>query len=170
MGVTLFDRFMRLVPLYGRPGSEYYYLPDGVDWDLLSKCIMEAPSLHVCVTEADDGIVGQEIYASLWRVSLVKGEEVLYEMDADEPPNGMYGFPASRATLSFSLPMYGDCEAEIVPLDGGSSRVVPLDGQSTSLSLPKEPSLYIVRGKVWGKDRILYQVEFRFEIDNLNIR
>lgn len=33
--ITLSDRFMELFPL-GKTSTEYYYLPDGIDWDMLS--------------------------------------------------------------------------------------------------------------------------------------
>lgn len=37
LGVTLSDRFLKLTRLYGKPGTEYYYLPDGMDWDALGQ-------------------------------------------------------------------------------------------------------------------------------------
>ncbi len=35
LSITLSDRFLKLVPLYDRTEVQYYYLPDGTDWDAL---------------------------------------------------------------------------------------------------------------------------------------
>ena len=43
LGITLSDRFLKLVRIHGEPGTEYYYLPDGMDWAALSECIVERP-------------------------------------------------------------------------------------------------------------------------------
>ncbi len=53
--VTLSDRFIKLVPLYGSRVNqkEYFYLPDGTDWDTLNKFIVERPALNVHVTGTD---------------------------------------------------------------------------------------------------------------------
>lgn len=84
------------------------------------------PFTHV--TETDDEY-GQDFTASLSYVGLIEGE-VLYEMDSRETPGGIFGYPANQASLSFNFPLNGDCEVEIVPLNGGSGRTVVLDGQS----------------------------------------
>ncbi len=166
LAVTLSDRFIKLVPLYGsRPTAEYFYLPDGTDWDTLNEFIVERPALNVHVTETDDEY-GQDFTASLSYVGLMEGD-VLYEMDSRETPGGIFGYPANQAFLSFNLPLNGDCEVEIVPLNSGSSRTVVLDGQSMTLSLPEEPSRYTVRGAFSGKDGKTYWMEFQFEIGNL---
>ena len=43
LAVTLSDRFLKLVPLYGKANVQYYYLPDGIDWDGLSEYMAERP-------------------------------------------------------------------------------------------------------------------------------
>lgn len=41
--ITLFDRIIKLVPLYGEdPKSSYYYVPGGIDWDYLDTIILDA--------------------------------------------------------------------------------------------------------------------------------
>lgn len=130
--VTLSDRFIKLVPLYGsKPTAEYFYLPDGADWDMLNEFIVERPVLNVHVTGTDDEY-GQDFTASLSYVGLIDGhdQEALYEMDSRETPGGMFGYPANQASPSFNLPLNGNCEVEIVPLNGGSNRTVILDRQS----------------------------------------
>lgn len=168
LAVTLSDRYAKLVPLYGEASASYYYLPDGTDWNALSEYLVERPTLNVRVTEADDEF-GQDFAASLSYVSLTEGgsTEVLYEMDSREPPNGMIGYPAEQASLFFNLPLNGDCTVEIIPLEGGSSRTVVLNEQCTTLSLPEEPSRYIVRGEFCGKAGKQYRVEFQFELGNI---
>lgn len=168
LAVTLSDRFAKLVPLYGEVTANYYYLPDGTDWDALNEYLFERPALNVHFTEADDEF-GQDFAASLSHVSLTEGDstEVLYEMDSRETPNGMIGYPADQAFLFCNLPLNGDCTVEIVPLKGGSSRTVILNEQCMKLSLPEEPSRYIVRGEFRGKGEKLYRVEFQFELGNI---
>ena len=165
LGVTLSDRFLELVRLYGKSETEYYYLPDGTDWDALGEYIVEFPVLKVLITGTEDSFT-QNLTASLSRVSLVEenGTQLLYEMDLHDTPNGIYGFSACQAVFSFNLPLNGGREVEIAPLGGGSSRTVMMDGQIMSLSLPEESSRYTVRGKFQGKDEKLYWIEFQFEI------
>lgn len=92
---------------------------------------------------------------------------MLYEMDPRETPGGIFGYPANQASLSFNLPLNGNCEVENVPLNGGGSRTVVLDEQSMTLSLPEESSRYTVRGAFSGKDGKTYWMEFQFEIGDL---
>lgn len=165
LAVTLSDRFLKLVSLYGEVIAEYYYLPDGTDWDALSEYIVERPALNVHITGTSDEF-GQDITASLSYVSFTEGDgtEILYEMDSRETPSSIFGYPASQAILSFNLPLSGDCIVEIVPLDGGNSRTVFLNQQPMTLSLTEEPSRYTVCGKFSGKDGKSYRMEFQFEI------
>ena len=166
LAVTLSDRFIKLVPLYGsKPTAEYFYLPDGTDWDMLNEFIVECPVLNVHVTGTDDEY-GQDFTATLSYVGLMEGE-MLYEMDPRETPGGIFGYPANQASLSFNLPLNGNCEVENVPLNGGGSRTVVLDEQSMTLSLPEESSRYTVRGAFSGKDGKTYWMEFQFEIGDL---
>ncbi len=169
LAVTLSDRFIKLVPLYGsRVNAEYFYLPDGTDWDTLNKFIVERPALNVHVTGTDDEY-GRDFTASLSRVSFTEENitKVLYEMDDRESTNGIFGYPAKQASFSFNLPLNGDCMVEIIPLNGGSSRTVILNEQSMTLSLTEAPSRYIVCGEFSGKDGKPYRMEFRFEIGDL---
>ncbi len=70
LAVKLSDSFIKLVPLYGsRVNAEYFYLPDGTDWEALREYIVECPALNVHITETDDGF-GQNFTASLSYVSL----------------------------------------------------------------------------------------------------
>ena len=98
---------------------------------MLNEFIVERPVLNVHVTGTDDEY-GQDFTASLSYVGLIDGhdQEALYEMDSRETPGGMFGYPANQASPSFNLPLNGNCEVEIVPLNGGSNRTVILDRQS----------------------------------------
>ena len=51
LAVTLSDRFLKLVPLYGKANVQYYYLPDGIDWDGLGEYMVECPPAK-CVHDA----------------------------------------------------------------------------------------------------------------------
>ncbi len=149
LALTLSDRFIHLAPLYGgRVNAECFYLPDGTDWDALSRFIVQRPALNVHVTGTDDED-GRDFTASLSHVSSTQQNmtKVLYEMDDRESPSGLFGYPANQASFSFNLPLNGDCTVEIVPLNGGSSRTVILNEQSLALSLPEAPSRYTVRGE-----------------------
>ena len=165
LAVTLSDRFAKLVPLYGEVTAKYYYLPDGTDRDVLSEFIVERPALEVLLAGAEEPF-RQNLTVFPSRVSLAKenGTQVLYEADPQDTPSGIYGASVCQATFSFNLPLNGDCEVEIVPLDGGSSRTVTVDGQSLTLPLPREAARYTVHGEFRGKDEKLYQLEFQFEI------
>lgn len=54
LGVILSDRFLKLVRIYGEPGTEYYYLPDGTDWEALGEFIVERSVLNVPVAGTDE--------------------------------------------------------------------------------------------------------------------
>lgn len=167
LAVELSDRFARLAPLYGkRPTPEYYYLPDGADWELLDEFIVERPALTVHVTHAGD-TYGLDFPASLSYVVDMEGDEgeVLYERDPREPPGGIYGaYPTGQASLSFNYPLEGDCTVEITPLNGGDNRVISLDGQSMVFRLSEEPARYTVSGAFRGRDGELYWMEYLFEL------
>ena len=98
---------------------------------MLNEFIVERSVLNVHVTGTDDEY-GQDFTASLSYVGLIDGhdQEALSEMDSRETPGGMFGYPANQASPSFNLPLNGNCEVEIVPLNGGSNRTVILDRQS----------------------------------------
>ena len=91
---------------------------------MLNEFIVERSVLNVHVTGTDDEY-GQDFTASLSYVGLIDGhdQEALYEMDSRETPGGMFGYPANQASPSFNLPLNGNCEVEIVPLNGGSNRM-----------------------------------------------
>lgn len=165
LAVTLSDRFAKLVPLYGEVTAKYYYLPDGTDRDVLSEFIVERPALEVFLAGVEEPF-RQNLTVFPSRVSLAKenGTQVLYEADPQDTPSGIYGASVCQATFSFNLPLNGDCEVEIAPLDGGSSHTVTVDGQSLTLPLPREAARYTVHGEFRGKDEKLYQLEFQFEI------
>ena len=163
LSVRVSDRFVKLVPLYGEIRAEYYYLPDGPEWEALEACTVECPALVVHVTGPGDQF-GHDIHASLGRLSPADGGAALYEMDERETPSGIFGYPASRAELSFSLPLEGDGTVEIVPAGGGDSRTVALEGQSMVLTVSEPSARYIVRGRFLGRDGRIWQAEFRFEI------
>lgn len=168
LGITLSDRFLKLVRIYGDPGTEYYYLPDGTDWEALGECIVECPVLNVLIAGTDDSF-RQNLTASLSCVRLVEenGTELLYEASPYDIPNGIYGCPACQAVFSFSLPLNGDCAVEITPLDGGNSRTARMDGETMTLPLSREAARYTVRGEFSGKDGERYWMEFQFEIGDL---
>lgn len=168
LDVTLSDRFVRLVWLYGETRVKYYYLPDGTDWDALSEYIVVYPTLSVRLPGVN-GSFGRSFTVYPSRVGPAEGvsTEALYEADPREPPDWVSCYPASQAVLSFTLPLCGDCEAEIAPLDGGSGRAVTLDKQSMTLALSEEPSRYTLRGAFAGTDGKLYEVEFQFELGGL---
>lgn len=164
--ITMSDEFIKLVPLYGKANVEYYYLPDGVDWDILSECIVECPALIVYIEAENKFEPERDIQATLWRVS--RGEEILREMDPRNTPSGFYyNYPVVEAELVFNLPLNGGCEVEIIPKVGGESQTLTLDTESMTIDLPEEPSLYIVRGEFQGRDGKLYQAELRFEIGDI---
>lgn len=164
LSVIVSDRSVKLAPLYGRANAQYYYLPDGADWDLLNACIVQAPSLYVQLTGIGE-MAKTDLYASLRRVSLAEGDELLYEIDAREPPSGIYGYPASQAVLSFGLPLVGDCTVEAAPQGGGRGRAVTLSGDPMTLPLEEGPALYTIRGAFLGGDGRIYRAEFQFEVE-----
>ena len=163
--ITLSGRYIELAWLYEK---ETYYLPDGTDWGALRECIAECPALSVRVTGEDDGY-GEEFSASLWEASLVgeSGARVLYEMPGGATPSGLLGYPAAAMTLCFSAAPEGEYEVEVVPLNGGKSRMAVLEGQAQTLQIREAPARYIVRGRFRDGNGALYRAEFRFEIGDL---
>lgn len=166
--LTLSDEWLEVVTLYGKRHTEYYYLPGGADRDTLRGCIVELPALNVHLTSPGDGY-GRYVNTSPWRVAVVEGgsAKVVYERDSQETPNGIFGnYQATEASLTFNLPLVGDCIVEITPTDGGESRKLTLR-EAPTLPLLEEPARYTVRGEFLGRDGRLYQTEFLFEIGKL---
>lgn len=168
LGVTLRDKYLKLVPLYGKISAQHYYLPDGIDWAALNEFILEYPVLHIHVIGTGTQ-TGRSITASLSRITHVDGNstEVLYEMDPHETPNGMFGYPAHQASFSFSLPLTGDCVVEVIPLDGGSSQTITMNRETMTLLLPEESTRYIVHGEFQGKNGNQYELEYQFELGDV---
>lgn len=99
--VTLSDRFIKLVPLYGsRARAEYFYLPNRTDWDVLNEFIVERPVWNVHATGTDEEY-GQDFTAVLSHVSIIEGHhrKTLYGMSSCEIPGGIFGYQASQAAL-----------------------------------------------------------------------
>lgn len=169
LGVMLSDDFIKLSPLYGRAEAQYYYLPDGLDWETLDRYILDTPAMSARVSENEVDF-GSVITGTLWQVDRLEGDhvETVYRQDERETPGGIYGHQTFRqAELSFNSTPLGDCTVEIVPLEGGESRTVTLDSQSLTLPLPEEPSRYIVRGEFQSGNGKRYRAEFRFELGDI---
>ena len=171
--LTLSDRFIELLPLYGEAAGTCY-LPGGMDWEALEECILECPHLFVRMSGTDEiteaygesVVFPVEISVSPHRVSRVDETrpEVLYTAEEKKSRSGITGFRVREASLRFALPMEGDCTAEVTPLRGEGPYAVTLHGAAPALPAPDGPARYRVWGRFRGGDGALYQAEYRFYI------
>ena len=166
MAVDLFDRIIKIVPLYGeRPAALFYYLPEGVDWDYLDTIILAHPTMNVHMTKPEDS-EEVDFAAELYRVTTEENgrERVLYEVDPDARTIcGFYGFGKYETEFSFSQPLAGPVTVEIERLDSTSTEIISPD-ESTALFMLPHPACCRVYGDFLGNDGKIYTAEFRFEI------
>jgi len=167
LGVTLSDNYIRLKPLYNKPGEkdeQFYYLPQGVDWARFDELIVDLPALDVYLNESDASYQNK-IPASLITLS-ENSTEIYYNESEDDCPNGIFGggYPKT-ARLSFSHEPASECVVTVEPSSGVQSCTITLNGSADDMTfeMPDYAARYTICVAVHDDGRI-YEAEYKFEI------
>ncbi|MBO4991936.1 MAG: M56 family metallopeptidase [Firmicutes bacterium] len=168
VNVALKDEYMAILPFWG--GSltkKTYYVAGGLDWDYLNTIITVCPAVKVKLTDGS-GSYGHAITSTLVRLTALRpeGEELLFAWDGEGEANGIFGYDAREASLTFNCQPVGSITIEAEDWDRTTKTVLTpreREGELIVDTLPG-PAHYRICGEFVGKDGERYAAEFRFEI------
>ena len=168
---TLYDNMVKLFRL-SEPdrASEYYYIPEGIDWEYIDSIIVPQPALNVHLYEHQDAY-GNDLSAyvnSLWKT--VDGERIVIR--EGEYPDGEYHgtfghepYPY-QATFTFSQELAAPFTVLVESWDYSKSYTVSQSEMTDgfTMDLPPYPAHYTIYASFRGKDGVLYEAEYWFNI------
>lgn len=173
MFVILYNHVIELFPIYEKDlKTYYYYLPEEIDWEYLEKMVIGYPALNVQFGGEDD-FYSQEITAS---VRIVRKHEdgmssIVYESEVQgEDANGLYGVHSyDKAILKFSHELISACTVKIKSWDGVLQDTISQEAQGNTFEIPmvQYPAHYSVHASFLGSDKETYEVEFQFNVGEI---
>ena len=168
---VLYDNAIKLVRLHQSDRyAEYFYIPDGIDWDYIDSIIVPEPALNVHLYEHQDAY-GNDLSAYvnyLWKT--VDGERILIR--EGEYPDGEYHgtfghepYPY-QATFTFSQELAAPFTVLVESWDYSKSYTVSQSEMTDgfTMDLPPYPAHYTIYASFRGKDGVLYEAEYWFNI------
>lgn len=168
---TLYDNVVKLFRLSDPDrASEYYYIPEGINWEYIDSIIVPQPALNVHLYEQQDAY-GNDLstYVNyLWKT--VDGERIL--IHEGDYPNGEYHgtfghepYPY-QATFTFSQELAAPFTVLVESWDYSKSYTVTQSEMTDgfTMDLPPYPAHYTIYASFHGADGALYEAEFWFNI------
>lgn len=171
INVTLKDEYMAILPFWGESRiKKTYYVVGGLDWDYLNTIITVCPAVKVKLTDGSESY-GHGITSSLVRLTALRpeGEELLFLWDGEGEPNGIFGYDAREASLTFNSQPVGSITIEAEDWDRTTKTVLTpreREGELVVDTLPG-PAHYRICGEFMGENGERYAAEFRFEIGEM---
>ena len=171
--LNLFDDAIKVIRLYGADrNEEIYYIPEGLDWDLIHRIIIPHPALEVHLEE-NDGYHSEEIHITAERLWTSKGGERTLAHYADYPDGyypGVFGCKPSRASFVFSQELAAPFTVLIESWDYSTSYSVSQTeiNDGFSMDLPDYPAHYTVFASFYDKNGTLYEAEFGFNVGEID--
>ena len=173
MVVMLYDNVVKTVWLHRDAQAEYYYVPEGIDWDYIETVIIPHPAMNVYL-KVSDSTYPEDLRAllqRLWRKE--DGEKVLvYENIYPEGEyHGRFGDSSVliEATFDFSYELAAPFTVLIESWDYSSGYTVSQadlkDG--ITMELPDYSAHYTVNASFYDKNENLYEAEFWFNIGDI---
>lgn len=173
MAVLLYDNAVKTVWLHKDAQAEYYYIPEGIDWDYIETVIIPHPAMNVYL-KVSDSTYPEDLRAllqRLWRKE--DGEKVLvYENIYPEGEyHGRFGDSSVliEATFDFSYELAAPFTVLVESWDYSSAYTVSQtemrDG--ITMDLPDQPAHYTVNASFYDKNGNLYEAEFWFNIGDI---
>ena len=173
MVVMLYDNAVKTVWLFRDTQAQYYYVPEGIDWDYINTLIIAHPAMNVSLKEPDSAYP-ERIGAWLLRLWRTKdGEKVLaYENIYPEGEyHGIFGnaYHPNEATFDFSYELAAPFTVLVESWDYNTSYTVSQtelkDGNM--MDLPNYSAHYTVCASFYDQNGNLYEAEFWFNIGTI---
>ena len=173
MAVLLYDNAVKTVWLHSDAQAEYYYVPEGIDWDYIETVIIPHPAMNVYLKESDSAYPKDlgALLQRLWRTE--DGEQILVheEIYPEGEYHGIFGnaYRPNEATFDFSYDLAEPFTVRVESWDYSTSYTVSqtdlLDG--ITMELPDYSAHYTVYASFYDENGNLYEAEFWFNIGDI---
>ena len=173
MVVMLYDNAVKTVWLFRDTQAQYYYVPEGIDWDYINTLIIAHPAMNVSLKEPDS-VYPDELRAwllRLWRTE--DGEKVLaYENIYPEGEyHGIFGnaYKPTEAAFDFSYELAAPFTVLVESWDYSTSYSVSQTDlkDGITMELPDYSAHYTVYASFYDQNGNLYEAEFWFNIGTI---
>lgn len=168
---VLYDHIIKAVPLYGEDlNAEYYYVPEGLDWEFIDSIVVPYPALNVLLKEEND-IYGNDLITwvnKLWRTANSEKVLILEGAYPDGEYHGLFThepYPY-EATFRFSHELAEPFSVLVESWDHSTSYTVSQSEMRDgfTMDLPDYPAHYTIYASFRNPDGTGYEAEFWFNI------
>lgn len=173
MAVLLYDNAVKTVWLHRDAQAEYYYVPEGIDWNYIETIIIPHPAMNVYLKEPDSAYPKDlgALLQRLWRTE--DGERILVheEIYPDGEYHGIFGnaFAPIEATFDFSYELAAPFTVLIESWDYSTRYTVSQNDlhDELTMDLPDYPAHYTVYASFYDENGNLYEAEFWFNLGDI---
>ena len=173
MAVLLYDKAVKTVWLHRDAQAEYYYVPEGIDWNYIETIIIPHPAMNVYLKESDSAYPKDlgALLQRLWRTE--DGEQILVheEIYPEGEYHGIFGnaFEPREATFDFSSELAEPFEVLVESWDYSTSYTVSQTDlrDGFTMELPDYSAHYTVYASFYDENGNLYEAEFWFNIGDI---
>ena len=173
MAVLLYDKAVKTVWLHRDAQAEYYYVPEGIDWDYIETVIIPHPAMNVYLKEQDSAYPKDHgaLLQHLWRTK--DGERTLVheEIYPEGEYHGIFGnaFEPMEATFDFSSELAEPFEVLVESWDYSTSYTVSQTDlrDGFTMELPDYSAHYTVYASFYDENGNLYEAEFWFNLGDI---
>ena len=173
MAVLLYDNAVKTVWLHSDAQAEYYYVPEGIDWNYIKTIIIPHPAMNVYLKESDSAYPKDlgALLQRLWRTE--DGERILVheEIYPDGEYHGIFGnaFAPIEATFDFSYELAAPFTVLIESWDYSTRYTVSQNDlhDELTMDLPDYPAHYTVYASFYDENGNLYEAEFWFNLGDI---
>lgn len=173
MAVLLYDNAVKTVWLHRDAQAEYYYVPEGIDWNYIETIIIPHPAMNVYLKESDSAYPKDlgALLQRLWRTE--DGEQILVheEIYPEGEYHGIFGnaFEPREATFDFSYELAAPFKVLVESWDYSTSYTVSQTDlrDGLTMDLPDYSAHYTVYASFYDKNRNLYEAEFWFNVGDI---
>ena len=173
MAVLLYDKAVKTVWLHRDAQAEYYYVPEGIDWDYIETVIIPHPAMNVYLKEPDSAYPDDlgALLQRLWRTEDGEKRLVNENVYPEGEYHGIFGnaYRPNEATFDFSYDLAEPFTVRVESWDYRTSYTVSqtdlLDG--ITMELPDYSAHYTVYASFYDENGNLYEAEFWFNIGDI---
>ena len=173
MAVLLYDNAVKTVWLHRDAQAEYYYVPEGIDWNYIETIIIPHPAMNVYLKESDSAYPKDlgALLQRLWRTE--DGEQILVHEETypEGEYHGIFGnaFEPREATFDFSYELAAPFKVLVESWDYSTSYTVSQTDlrDGLTMDLPDYSAHYTVYASFYDENGNLYEAEFWFNIGDI---